>query len=115
MPAQATIPSNHLSITIDGETKIFHDKTEFKQHLSTNTTLQRILEGKLQEKEGNYTQENKKNYYLTKKTKTKNENHTNIIPPLKTKIPRTNNNWSLISLKNQWIQFLNKKTKQNIN
>jgi hypothetical protein len=47
-----------LSITIDRETKIFHDKTKFKQYLSTNPALQRILEGYqriLQYKEGNYT------------------------------------------------------------
>jgi hypothetical protein len=56
IPDQAIIPIK-LSITIDGETKIFHDKTKFKQHLSTNPTLQRIIKGKLQHKEGNYTQE----------------------------------------------------------
>jgi hypothetical protein len=41
MPAQATIPSK-LSITIDGETKLFHDKNKFTQHLSTNPAFQRI-------------------------------------------------------------------------
>jgi hypothetical protein len=41
-----------LSINIDGETKTFQDKTKFKQHLSTNLSLQNILEGKLQHKEG---------------------------------------------------------------
>jgi hypothetical protein len=44
-----------LSITIDGETKIFHDKNKFTQDLSTNPALQRILDGKRQNKEGNYT------------------------------------------------------------
>ena len=34
-----------LSITINGETK-FHDKTKFKQYLSTNPALQRIINGK---------------------------------------------------------------------
>jgi hypothetical protein len=48
-----------FSITIGGETKIFHDKTKFKQHCSTNLALKRILEGKL--KEGNYTQEKTRN------------------------------------------------------
>jgi hypothetical protein len=43
-----------LSITIDGETKIFHDKMKLTQYLSTNLVLQRILDGKLQCKEGNY-------------------------------------------------------------
>jgi hypothetical protein len=44
-----------LSITIDGETMIFHDKTKFTQYLSINPALQRIIDGKLQYKEGNYT------------------------------------------------------------
>jgi hypothetical protein len=46
-----------LSITIDGETKIFHDKTKFTQYLYTNPTLQRIIHGKHQYKEENYTLE----------------------------------------------------------
>ena len=46
-----------LSITIDEETKIFHDKTKFKQYLSRNPSLQRIIGGKHQYKEGNYTLE----------------------------------------------------------
>jgi hypothetical protein len=36
-----------LSITIDGETKIFHDKTKFTQYLSTNPDLQKIIDRKL--------------------------------------------------------------------
>ena len=32
-----------LSITINGETKLFHDKTKFTHYLSTNPTLQRII------------------------------------------------------------------------
>jgi hypothetical protein len=46
-----------LSITIVGETKVFHDKTKFIKYLSMNPTLQRIIKGKLQHKEGNYTLE----------------------------------------------------------
>jgi hypothetical protein len=46
-----------LSITIDGDSKIFHDKTKFTQYLSTNPALQRIIDGKCQYKEGNYTLE----------------------------------------------------------
>ena len=46
-----------LSINIDGENKIFQDKTKFKQYLSTNRALQRILEGKLQHKKDTYTKE----------------------------------------------------------
>jgi hypothetical protein len=46
-----------LSITIDGETKIFHDKNKFIQYLSRNPALQRIIGGEHQHKEGNYTLE----------------------------------------------------------
>jgi hypothetical protein len=47
----------NLSITIDGETKVFHDKTKFTQYLSTNPALQRIITGKHQHKDRNYTLE----------------------------------------------------------
>jgi hypothetical protein len=40
-----------LSITIDEETKIFHDKTKFTQYLSTNPALEKIIDGKHQHKE----------------------------------------------------------------
>jgi hypothetical protein len=40
-----------LSITIDGENKIFHDKTKFTQYLFTNPALQTIIDGKHQHKE----------------------------------------------------------------
>jgi hypothetical protein len=33
-----------LSITIDGETKVFHDKTKFTQYVSTDPALQRERE-----------------------------------------------------------------------
>ena len=46
-----------LSITIDGENKIFHDKSKFTQYLSINTALQRIMGGKYQHKAGNHTVE----------------------------------------------------------
>ena len=36
-----------LSFNIDGETKIFHDKNKFTQYLSTNPSLQRIIDGKI--------------------------------------------------------------------
>ena len=42
-----------LSITIDGETKIFHDKNKFTHNISANPALQRIINGKHQHKEGN--------------------------------------------------------------
>jgi hypothetical protein len=47
--------SAKLSITVDGETKIFNDKTKFTQYFSINLALQRIIDGKHQHKEGNYT------------------------------------------------------------
>jgi hypothetical protein len=50
-----------LSITIDGENKIFHDQTKFTQYLSMNTVLQRMIDGKHQHKEGNYTVEKARN------------------------------------------------------
>ena len=46
-----------LSSTIDGEIKVFHDKTKFTQYLSTNSALQRIIKRKLQHKDRNYTLE----------------------------------------------------------
>jgi hypothetical protein len=50
-------PRQLLSITIDGETKIFHDKTKFTQYLPTNLALERVIDRKLQHKEENYTLE----------------------------------------------------------
>jgi hypothetical protein len=35
-----------LSITLDGETKVFHDKTKFTHYLSMNPALQRKITGK---------------------------------------------------------------------
>jgi hypothetical protein len=49
-----------LSITIDGETEVFHDKNKFTQYLSTNPALQRIIDGKFQHKEEYYTLEKSK-------------------------------------------------------
>ena len=58
MPAQARLiyPAK-LSITIDGETKVFHNKTKFIQYLSMNPALQRIITEKKQYKEGNHALE----------------------------------------------------------
>jgi hypothetical protein len=42
-----------LLITIDGETKVVHDKTKFTQYLSTNPALQRTVKGKHQHKDRN--------------------------------------------------------------
>jgi hypothetical protein len=46
-----------LSTTVDGETKVFHDKTKFTQYLSMNPAFQRIIKGKHQHKDRNYTLE----------------------------------------------------------
>jgi hypothetical protein len=45
-----------FSITIDGETKVFHDKTKFTQYLSTNPALQGIITEK-KYKDGNHALE----------------------------------------------------------
>jgi hypothetical protein len=41
-----------LSITIEGETKVFHDKTKFTYYLSTNPALQRIITEKINTRTG---------------------------------------------------------------
>jgi hypothetical protein len=56
MPAQLLFPAN-LLITIDEDTKVFHDKSRFIQYLSPNPALQRIIKGRHQHKEGNHTLE----------------------------------------------------------
>ena len=53
--------SAKFSITIDEETKVFHDKSKFTQYLSRNPALQRIIKGELQQKEGNYALEKARN------------------------------------------------------
>ena len=45
-------------------------------------------------------------------TNPKEDSHTNIIPPLTTKIIGSSNHYSLIS-QHQWTQFPNKKTETN--
>jgi hypothetical protein len=46
-----------LLVTIYRENMIFHDKTKLTQYHSTNPALLRIIDGKLQHKEGNYNLE----------------------------------------------------------
>jgi hypothetical protein len=46
-----------LSITIDGESKVFHDKIKLTQYLSTNPNFQRIIKRKHQHKDANYALE----------------------------------------------------------
>ena len=50
MQAQMIIPSKTFT-TIEGQNKIFHDKTTFNQYPATTPVLHKILEGKLQPKE----------------------------------------------------------------
>ena len=46
-----------LSITIDVETKVFHNKNKFTHYLSKNSALQRIIQKKSQYKDGNQVPE----------------------------------------------------------
>ena len=50
-----------LSITIEGQNKIFYDKTRFNQYLATNPVLHKVLEGKFQPKEVDYIHKNTDN------------------------------------------------------
>jgi hypothetical protein len=74
-----------LSTNIDGETKVFHDRTKFTQYLSTN---QSNVKGKLQHKEGNYTLEKARKLSFNKP---KEDRLINRIPPITTKITGSNN------------------------
>jgi hypothetical protein len=49
-----------LSITINGETKVFHDKTKFTQYLCSNPAFQKIIKEKYQYKDRNYALEKAK-------------------------------------------------------
>jgi hypothetical protein len=81
-----------LSISIDGDTKIFHDKTKITQYFSINPALQRIIDGKCQYKEGNYTVEKQESNLLS--TNPKEDTHTNITLPLTTKLKGSGNHFS---------------------
>jgi hypothetical protein len=86
------------SVTIDGNTNIFHDQNKFKQYLYTNPAHQRIINGKLQPKEGNYSLEKARKYSPFNKTKQNNNNKkTHIISSLTTKITESNILFSLMS------------------
>ena len=70
-----------LTIKINGEIKVFHDKNKFTQYLSTNLALQRIMHGKHQQKEGIYTLEKARSWLSFNKTKRETHKY-NITPPL---------------------------------
>ena len=74
MPYQTTIPSktfNHYS----GENIIFYDKTKFKQYLSTNPALEKMLQEKFQLKKVNSSHKNTGNNLTPTKPK-KEGKHT---------------------------------------
>jgi hypothetical protein len=85
-----------LSITIPGESKVFHDKIKITQCLFMNPALQRIIKGKLRHKEGNYTIEKAAKYSFNKpKRRHLQEQNPNSNTK---KTPGSNNYFSLISL-----------------
>ena len=47
-----------LSIILEGQNKVFHDKTRFHQYLVTNPALHKVLEGKFQPNEVGYINKN---------------------------------------------------------
>ena len=71
-----------LSITVDGKTKIFHEKNRFTQYLSTNPALQRLKIEKCNTKRK--TSPQKKQERNLRLTNPKENSHANIIPPLTT-------------------------------
>jgi hypothetical protein len=86
-----------LPITIDGETKIFHDKTKISQYLSINPPLQRIIDGKHHtRRETLHPRKNKK--LIFQQTLSLDDSYKNIIPLLITKIAGSNNHFSLLPL-----------------
>ena len=79
-----------LSINIDGETKIFQDKTKFKQYLSRGSQKENSNTRKVPApKKGQDIK------HLT--TKSKAESHKHIKPPTKTNMLGTKSHLSLIS------------------
>ena len=49
-----------ISITLDGETKVFHDRTKFTHYLSMNPALQRIITEKTKQKQNKKTIQGRK-------------------------------------------------------
>jgi hypothetical protein len=70
-----------LSITIDGETKVFQNKTKFTHYLSMNPPLQRIIT----EKKNNTMMETTKTYKKQESNppiNQKEDSHKNRMPTL---------------------------------
>jgi hypothetical protein len=83
-----------LSNTVDGETKVFHDRTKFTHYLSMNPAIQRIITKK---KKGQTSRPRKKQE-SNPSTNLKYDSPKNRMPTLTTKILGSNNCFSLISL-----------------
>jgi hypothetical protein len=105
MQAQATIQSKTLNYHT-WRSQIFHDKTKFTQYLSTNPAIQRIIDGKLQHKEGNYTLEKGKKIIFFQQTQ---KSHTTIIPLVTPNITGSNKRYSLTSLNINGLKSLIKR------
>jgi hypothetical protein len=82
---------------------------KFKQYLSTNPALQRILDKKNYNTRRETTPAKKQEIDLLTINPIQ-ESHTNIISPLTTKIRGSNTHWCLISLNINGLNSPNKKT-----
>ena len=87
-----------LSITIDGQNRIFHDRTRFSEYLATNPALHKVLEWKLQPKDVSSIHKNTDNRWSQSKFQRRKKPQTITSPTMKTIITGTSNHWSLISL-----------------
>jgi hypothetical protein len=96
-----------LSITIDGETKIFFDKTKFKQYLSTSLSLQRLIEGKLQHNIETTCKKNQEINRLTTKPKRRKPHKHNTTS--NNKNSRKQQSLVFNISQHQCTQFTNKK------
>jgi hypothetical protein len=95
-----------LLITIDGKNMIVHDKNKFTQYLSTNSALQRIINGEHQHRRETSPYKKQKSNLSTN---SKEDSHTKIVLPLRTKITGSNNHFFLISLNINGLNFLIKR------
>jgi hypothetical protein len=69
MPVQTVTSSKIFKHQLYGENKIFHNEVKFKQYLSTNVGLKKVLEGKRQLKQVSYNHENTGNNLIPAKPK----------------------------------------------
>jgi hypothetical protein len=99
-----------LSITIDGETKLFHDKTKFTHYLSMNPALQRIITEKKKKNNTRMETTPQKKQESNSSTNLKEDSHKNRMPTLTTKIIGRSNYFSLIFPNINGFNSPNKKT-----